>query len=73
MSKAEAGGAEPAKMLKQRRKLALVRLELVKYVSDVGKALYDCELPFAHEGVFISCALFSGAISTHKNIFKLYK
>ena len=27
---AEAGGAEADKMLKQRRKLALVRLELVK-------------------------------------------
>ena len=60
-------------MLKQRRKLALVRLELVKYVSDVGKALYDCELPFAHEGVFIGCALFSGVMSTHKNICKIYK
>ena len=73
VSKAEAGGAEPDKMLKQRRKLALVRLELVKYVSDVGKALYDCELPFAHEGVFIGCALFSGVLSTHKNIVKVYK
>jgi hypothetical protein len=70
---AEAAGAEPNKMLKQRRKLALVRLELVKYVSDVGKALYDCELPFAHEGVFIGCALFSGVMSTHKNICKIYK
>ena len=70
---AEAAGAEPNKMLKQRRKLALVRLELVKYVSDVGKALHDCELSFAHEGVFIGCALFSGVMSTHKNICKIYK
>ena len=30
VSMAEAGGAEADKMLKQRRKLALVRLELVK-------------------------------------------
>ena len=32
----------PPKLLAQRRKLAIVRLELVKFVSDVGKALYDC-------------------------------
>lgn len=73
VSMAEAGGAEADKMLKQRRKLALVRLELVKFVSDVGKALYDCELYFAHEGIFIGCALFSGVLSTHKNIVKIYK
>ena len=57
----------------QKRKLGVVRLELVKFCSDVGKALYDCELPFAHEGVFIGCSLFSGVLSTHKNIFKIYK
>ena len=71
--KAEAGGADAAKMLKQRRKLALVRLELIKFVSDVGKALYDCELRIAHEGVFIGCSLFSGLMSTHKNMVKIFK
>ena len=60
-------------LLKQRRKLAMVRLELVKYVSDVGKAIYDCELPFSHEGLFICCALFSALVSTHKNIVKVLK
>jgi len=77
---AVAAAAEPAKPLaaggavvKQRRKLALTRLELCKYVSDIGKAIYDCELPFAHEGVFIGCALFSAIVSTHKNMAKVLK
>jgi len=62
-----------AKLLTQDRKLALVRLELIKFVSDVGKAIYDCELPYAHEGVFIGCSLFSGVLSTHKNMVKALK
>ena len=66
--------APPSKELaKQRRKLALMRLELVKFVSDLGKAIYDCELPFAHEGVFIGCSLFSAVVSTHKNMVKVLK
>jgi len=60
-----------AKLLKQDRRLALVRLELIKYVSDVGKAIFDCELPYASERVFIGCSLFSGILSTHKNMVKL--
>jgi len=60
-------------LTKQSRKLALVRLELVKYVSDVGKAIFDCELPYASERVFIGCSLFSGILSTHKNMVKILK
>jgi hypothetical protein len=67
-------GAEvPKAVLKNRRKLALMRLELVKFVSDIGKAIYDCELHFAHEGVFIGCSLFSALVSTHKNMVKVLK
>ena len=54
-------------------KLECFRLELVKFVSDIGKAIYDCELSFAHEGVFIGCALFSALLSTHKNMVKVLK
>jgi hypothetical protein len=61
------------KRLAQERKLALTRLELVKFVSDVGKAIYDCEFPISHEGVFIGCSLFSASISTHKNMVKVLK
>jgi len=63
--------AEGKAGLKQQRKLAMMRLELIKFVSDLGKAIYDCELHFAHEGLFIGCSLFSALISTHKNIFKV--
>ena len=70
---AEDTGVAPPKLLSQHRKLAMVRLELVKFVSDLGKAIYDCEFYFAHEGVFIGCALFSGLLSTHKNMFKVLK
>lgn len=58
-------------VVKQQRKLTLMRLELVKFVSDLGKAIYDCELPFSHEGIFICCGLFSAVVSTHKNMVKV--
>jgi hypothetical protein len=70
---ARAAGAAGPNMQVQRRALALVRLELLKFVSDIGKALYDCELRFAHEGIFIGCALFSALLSTHKNMVKVLK
>jgi hypothetical protein len=60
-------------VLKQQRKLHLMRLELSKFVSDVGKAIFDCEFSFAHEGVFICCSLFSAMVSTHKNMVKVVK
>jgi len=75
LAEASAGDAadrvSDSKLLAQQRKLALVRLELIKYVSDVGKAIFDCEFSFAHEGVFIGCSLFSGVLSTHKNAVKI--
>lgn len=63
--------ADASNLKKLRRKCAMVRLEMVKYVSDLGKAFYDCELAFAHEGLFIGCALFSAGLSTHKNMVKV--
>ena len=68
-----APGSATKDVVKQQRKLALTQLELVKFVSDLGKAIFDCELPFAHEGVFIGCSLFSALVSTHKNMFKVLK
>lgn len=62
---------EKKSLITQQRKLAMVRLELVKFISDVGKAIHDCEFSFAHEGIFICCALFSALISTHKNMWKV--
>ena len=66
-------GADAESLKAQRRKVALVRLELVKFVSDLGKAFFDCELAFSHEGVFIGCSLFSALLSTHKNMVKVLK
>jgi len=71
-AKVTAGGA-PKDILKQGRKLALTRLELVKFVSDIGKAVVDCELRCGHEGVFIGCSLFSALVSVHKNMFMVCK
>ena len=42
-------------------------------IQGVGKTIYDCELPYAHEGVFIGCSLFSGVLPTHKNMVKALK
>ena len=70
---AKNASASKSGLVAQRRKLALVRLELIKFVSDIGKALFDCELYFAHEGVFIGCAFFSALLSTHKNMLKVIK
>ena len=66
-------GASSTELTKLRRKCAMVRLEMCKFVSDLGKAFYDCELRFAHEGVFIGCALCSALLSTHKNMVKVLK
>jgi len=66
------GGVPGGVSVEQARKLALLRLELVKFVSDIGKAFHDCELSAygGHEGVFICCGLFSAVLSTHKNMVK---
>jgi len=66
-----ANNTEKSHLIKQRRKLVMVWFEFVKFVSDIGKAIYDCEFSFAHEGVFIGCSLFSALISTHKNMVKV--
>ena len=46
--------ADAKSTLKAHRQLTMLQLELVKFVSDIGKAVYDCELYFAHEGTFFS-------------------
>ena len=65
------GSVDSNSLRKAERQLAMLRLELVKFVSDIGKAVFDCQLAFADEGVFIFCALFSALISTHKNMVKV--
>jgi hypothetical protein len=49
-----------------RHKTTLQALECLKFCSDIGKAVWDVELPFAKESVFCMCGLLSAVISTHK-------
>jgi hypothetical protein len=56
---------------KEQRKLTLIKLEVLKYVLDIGKALYDCQFKLSHEGVFIICSLISAFLSMHKNAVKV--
>ena len=56
---------------KEQRKLTLIKLEVLKYVLDIGKAVYDCQFKFSHEGVFIICSLISAFLSMHKNAVKV--
>lgn len=54
-------------------KFAMARLELLKYLCDIGKGIYDCELSFAREDVFIWSGLIAGCITTHKQMVKSLK
>merc|ERR1719343_72593 len=38
-------------------KSKLLTLELVKFICDLGKGFYDCELSFSQESTFIGCGL----------------
>lgn len=71
VEKIATGSANWSSVLKAERQLAMLRLELIKFVSDIGKAVHDCELFFAHEGVFLACSLLSALLSTHKNMVKV--
>ena len=55
--KSEDSTGDGSNMLKAYRQLAMLRLELIKFVSDIGKAVHDCELHFSHEAVFIGNCL----------------
>ena len=55
--KSEDSASDGSNMLKAYRQLAMLRLELIKFVSDIGKAVHDCELHFSHEAVFIGNCL----------------
>lgn len=61
----------PSMQPEQSRKMALVQLELVKFISDIGKALYDCQFECSNEVLFTCCGLLSACISTHKFMVKV--
>eukprot|EP00746_Dinoflagellata_sp_MGD_P166336 gnl/MRDRNA2_/MRDRNA2_96153_c0_seq1.p1 gnl/MRDRNA2_/MRDRNA2_96153_c0~~gnl/MRDRNA2_/MRDRNA2_96153_c0_seq1.p1 ORF type:complete len:235 (-),score=58.33 gnl/MRDRNA2_/MRDRNA2_96153_c0_seq1:5-709(-) len=55
------------------RKSAMADLEFSKFIADLGKAFYDCELSFASEFVFILCGLWAALVSTHKYLLRALK
>jgi len=55
------------------RRLAMATLELSKFVTDIGKAFWDCELSFASELLFVLCGLWSALVSTHKFTLRALK
>ena len=61
----------PTMQPEQSRKMALAHLELVKFISVIGKALYDCQFECSNEVLFTCCGLLSACISTHKFMVKV--
>ena len=66
---------EQARKVQQgQTKLTLQNLEVVKYVADLVKALWDCELKHvSSELAFILAGLVAGVLSTHKQMLKCMK
>ncbi|CAD7938626.1 unnamed protein product [Amoebophrya sp. A25] len=58
---------DPANELKK----TMANLEVIKYICDIGKGLFDCELSIANEEVFLWSGLLAGLITTHKNMVKV--
>lgn len=59
--------------LATQRKVAMANLELSKFLADLGKAFWDCELSFASEFAFCVCGLWAALVSTHKYAVKALK
>ncbi|CAE7683596.1 unnamed protein product [Symbiodinium pilosum] len=55
------------------RKAVLAQLELSKFVADLVKAFWDCELPFASELAFCVSGLWAALVSTHKYALRAIK
>eukprot|EP00928_Gymnodinium_smaydae_P081264 TRINITY_DN64812_c0_g1_i1.p1 TRINITY_DN64812_c0_g1~~TRINITY_DN64812_c0_g1_i1.p1 ORF type:complete len:272 (-),score=79.16 TRINITY_DN64812_c0_g1_i1:74-844(-) len=55
------------------RKSTMASLELSKFVADLVKAFWDCELSFASELAFYLSGLYAAIISTHKYAVKVLK
>mmetsp|Transcript_65859 Transcript_65859/g.157406 ORF Transcript_65859/g.157406 Transcript_65859/m.157406 type:complete len:245 (+) Transcript_65859:112-846(+) len=55
------------------RKLALANLEFSKFIADLIKAFWDCELSFASELLFCLSGLWASLVSTHKYALKAAK
>ncbi|CAK0802827.1 unnamed protein product, partial [Prorocentrum cordatum] len=65
--------AAPDATVAARRKRALCELEFSKFIADLIKGFYDCELSFASELAFILSGLWASLVSTHKYCLKALK
>jgi len=63
----------PGDAVTLRRKCTTAYLELSKFIADIGKAFWDCELSFASELLFIVCGLWAAMVSTHKYALRALK
>mmetsp|Transcript_62088 Transcript_62088/g.134768 ORF Transcript_62088/g.134768 Transcript_62088/m.134768 type:complete len:254 (-) Transcript_62088:330-1091(-) len=55
------------------RKYTMAQLELSKFIADLIKAFWDCELSFASEFAFCLSGLWAAAVSSHKYAVKVLK
>lgn len=63
----EPGSIEPF------RKMRMAQLEFTKFLADLGKAFWDCELWFSSELLFILCGFYAACVSTHKFLLRALK
>jgi len=55
------------------RKRTMAQLEFSKFLADLVKAFWDCELSFASELAFILSGLWAALVSTHKYAVRVLK
>jgi len=72
-SRAREKSSAPGAPLEVRRKHAMAELELSKFVADLVKAFWDCELGFASELAFCISGLWAALVSTHKYALRALK
>ncbi|CAJ1334282.1 unnamed protein product [Effrenium voratum] len=65
--------SKPDAPVEVQRKKTMAQLEFSKFVADLIKAFWDCELSFASELAFILSGLWAALISTHKYALRVLK
>jgi len=64
---------KPDAPLEVRRKHAMAKIEFSKFIADLIKAFWDCELSFASELAFCVSGLWAALVSTHKYALRALK
>ena len=71
--RAAAKAASPDASLEVKRKSVMANLEFSKFIADLVKGFYDCELSFASELAFIVSGLWAALVSSHKYALRALK